>query len=80
MENWESVSSSYISNQLRNKRNWALATLMTVLSRLVDKGFLYCEKEGRSNSYRAAISETDYKECEGNLLLKNYSVILFKIW
>ncbi|MEK4209632.1 MULTISPECIES: BlaI/MecI/CopY family transcriptional regulator [Paenibacillus] len=61
------VSSSYISNQLRNKRNWALATLMTVLSRLVDKGFLYCEKEGRSNSYRAAISETDYKECEGKI-------------
>ncbi|OMD91403.1 MULTISPECIES: BlaI/MecI/CopY family transcriptional regulator [Paenibacillus] len=64
------VSSSYISDQLRNKRNWALATLMTVLSRLVDKGFLYCEKEGRSNSYRAAISETDYKECEGKSTLE----------
>lgn len=64
------VSSSYILDQLRGKRKWALATLMTVLSRLVEKGFVYCEKEGRSNSYRAAITETEYKESESRSTLE----------
>lgn len=64
------VSSSYILDQLRDKRNWALATLMTVLARLVEKGFLHCEKEGRNNTYRAAISEAKYKESEGKSTLE----------
>lgn len=64
------VSSSYILDQLRGKRNWALATLMTVLSRLVEKGFLQCKKEGRNNIYHAAISETEYKESEGKFTLE----------
>lgn len=63
------VSSSYILDQLSGKRDWVLSTLMTVLARLVKKGFLYCEKDGRSNSYRARISESDYKESEGKSTL-----------
>lgn len=43
--------------------------LMTVLSRLVDKGFLRCEKEGRNNRYSAVISEVEYKESEGRSTL-----------
>lgn len=66
----KSVSSSYILEQLHGKRKWALATLMTVLSRLVDKGFLHCVKEGRSNSYYAVISEEEYKESEGKSTLE----------
>lgn len=63
------VSSSYILEQLKDKRGWALATLMTVLSRLVDKGFLRCEKEGRSNRYSSLISEAEYKESESKSTL-----------
>lgn len=64
------VNSSYILDHMRDKRTWALATLMTVLTRLVEKGFLICGKEGRSNIYRAAISETEYKENEGRSTLE----------
>ncbi|MFM1650735.1 BlaI/MecI/CopY family transcriptional regulator [Brevibacillus sp. B_LB10_24] len=70
---WEAgkqVSSSYILERLRGKRKWALATLMTVLARLVEKGFLRCEKEGRSNSYQAVISEAEYKQSEGKSTLE----------
>lgn len=63
------VSSSYILELLKDKRDWALATLMTVLSRLVDKGFLRCEKEGRNNRYSPVISEAEYKESEGKSTL-----------
>jgi predicted transcriptional regulator len=70
---WKSgkpVNSSYILEQIRAKRTWALATLMTVLTRLVEKGFLVCEKKGRSNMYRAVISEDEYKESEGKSTLE----------
>lgn len=66
----EPVNSSWILEQLQGSRPWALATLMTVLSRLADKGFLICEKEGRGNLYRAAIGEADYKESEGKTMLE----------
>lgn len=65
----QTVSSSYILDQLRAKRNWSLPTLMTVLGRLVEKGFLICEKEGRNNRYYAAILESEYKESEGKSTL-----------
>jgi hypothetical protein len=35
----------------KGKRDWALDTLMTVLSRLCDKGYLLCEKRGWSNHF-----------------------------
>jgi len=64
------ISSTYISEQLQDKRKWALATLMTVLARLTEKGFLICEKEGRNNLYYAAIREDEYKENEGKSILE----------
>ncbi|MDR9855618.1 BlaI/MecI/CopY family transcriptional regulator [Paenibacillus sp. VCA1] len=65
----QSLNSSYILDQLRDKRNWSLPTLMTVLARLTEKGFLICEKEGRNNRYYPAISESEYKESEGKSTL-----------
>ncbi|WP_141502365.1 BlaI/MecI/CopY family transcriptional regulator [Paenibacillus luteus] len=67
--NGQLVSSSYILDQLRDKRKWSLPSLMTVLARLIDKGFLYCEKEGRYNRYCSAVSESEYKESEGKSTL-----------
>lgn len=68
-KNGQSLNSSYILDQLRDKRNWSLPTLMTVLARLTEKGFLSCEKEGRNNKYSAVISEEEYKESEGKSTL-----------
>lgn len=64
------VSASYVLTRLRDKRNWALATLMTVLTRLTEKGFLTCEKQGRNNLYRPIVSEEEYKASEGKSLLE----------
>ena len=38
----------------------APTTLLTFLQRLVDKGFLKMEKQGRSNSYTPLIKRQDY--------------------
>ena len=39
------------------------------LNRLVDKGYLACEKKGRGNLYRALIGEEEYKAAEGRGIL-----------
>lgn len=64
------VSSSYILEQLHGQRQWRLPTLMTVLNRLIDKGFLGCQKKGRNNEYYAVIPEEAYKEYEGKSVLE----------
>ena len=48
----EPVRSTYVQQQLKEQRDWSLPAVATALSRLVEKGFLSCEKEGRGNLYR----------------------------
>jgi len=64
------ISSTYILERLKGKRRWALATLMTVLSRLCAKGYLACEKQGRYNLYHAVLAEDKYKAFEGKSVLE----------
>lgn len=64
------VTSGYILEQLKGKRSWAQATLVTVLNRLVDKGFLACGKRGRVNQYRPVITEGAYRQAEGRTVLE----------
>ncbi len=64
------VSSSQVQLALRGKRDWALATLMTALDRLCNKGFLHREKQGRNNLYTALISQETYQQWEGQTMLE----------
>lgn len=42
-------------------RNWQKNTVTTLLSRLVEKGFLKTNKIGRRNEYTALVAEEDYQ-------------------
>ena len=64
------VNSQFISQGLEGKRDWQLASILTVLSRLVTKGFLEVERRGRNNYYVALISKQEYQESEGRELLE----------
>ena len=66
----EPVNSAYIQTALAGKRDWALPTTLTVLSRLCEKGFLSGEKQGRNNFYAARISEEAYRRSEGKTMLE----------
>ncbi len=69
----EPVSSTYIQERLKAKRDWALATLMTALSRLCEKGAVLCEKkQGRKNMYSAVLREDEYKETESKSFLQRF--------
>ena len=64
------VTSSYILKELQEKRKWQLSTLMTSLTRLVDKGFLICDRSTGTNLYSSLVSENDYKAKEGKHFLE----------
>lgn len=64
------VTSSHILQELQEKRKWQLSTLMTSLTRLVDKGFLICDRSTGTNLYSSLVSENDYKAKEGKHFLE----------
>ena len=66
----EPVTASSILEKVQQKRTWGLSTLMTVLGRLIEKGFLDCDKSTRTNIYSAKIEEKDYKKKEGRSFLE----------
>lgn len=52
---------------------WTKNTIITLLSRLVNKGFLKVQKIGRRNQYIAIVSEEQYKAAQTqNLIEKIY--------
>ena len=63
------VQSTYVHQQLKRSRGWALPAVITAMNRLIDKGFLACEKQGRSNWYRSLVSEQEYKAAEGRSVI-----------
>ena len=48
-------------------KDWKMTSVLTFLSRLCDKGFLSCTKEGRQNLYTPLVSEKDYRQRERRL-------------
>ena len=50
-------------------RTWQKNTVITLLSRLVEKGLLKTSKIGRRNEYTAIVSESDYQAAQTQTLL-----------
>ena len=50
-------------------RTWQKNTIITLLSRLVDKGFLKTNKIGHRNQYTAIVSASDYQTAQTQTLL-----------
>ena len=57
------VTSKEVISILKEKMDWKQATIKTLLGRLVEKGVINTEKEGRKFIYTANIEE---KEAVGN--------------
>lgn len=52
---------AFIMKELeKNAYEWKKNTVLTLLSRLINKGFLTIRKIGRRNEYTALVSEKDY--------------------
>ena len=55
--------------QLLAAKEWASTTLLALLSRLEEKGFVARQKQGRGYLYTAAVSRQDYLPVESRSLL-----------
>lgn len=53
----------------RTGRTWQKNTVITLLSRLVEKGMLRTSKIGRRNEYAAIVTEEDYQAAQTQRLL-----------
>lgn len=70
----QTLTSNQILEMFKEKRDWKLASVMTVLSRMAEKGFVNCDRSTRTNYYEAIISENEYKtKVSENLLKKMYN-------
>lgn len=63
------VTRPELDEKLRD-RGWAVTTINTYLSRLLDKGFLSCERQGKCNRYTPLIGEQEYLDCESRTFLE----------
>lgn len=60
------VSRSQIEQKLAPDHPIAQTTLLTLLSRLIEKGFLSADKQGRGRSYFPVISRQEYLAAQGS--------------
>ena len=63
------VSRITIEHSLQEKHPLAPTTILTLLTRLCEKGFLSLKKDGRSNLYEPLITEREYLACESRSFL-----------
>ena len=63
------MTSNEILDGVRDKYDWKLAGLMTFLARMVDKGYVYCDRSTRTNYYTAVVSQDQYKLQESESFL-----------
>ncbi len=63
------MTSGEILDDFNGNLSWKLSSLMTVLSRMADKGYVYCDRSTRTNYYTAIVSKEEYKTWESESLL-----------
>ena len=63
------VSRAAVEEALENTHPLAPTTILTLLTRLCEKGFLSIEKDGRTNLYRPLITEKEYLALESRSFL-----------
>jgi BlaI family penicillinase repressor len=68
---WEEapLTAAEVADRVPAARGWSLATVKTMLSRLLAKGVLAHEEDGRRYLYRPAIAREDYVAAESGRLL-----------
>ena len=66
------TTSAQIIEYLGEDNHWKPQTLLTVLARLTEKGYLNSERVGRERHYTALVSEADYLEVEASDFLNRY--------
>ena len=63
------VTVAQLLSMFEESKGWKTSTLSTLLSRLIDKGFLVKNAAGKANVYEPALSWEEYQKYEAQSLL-----------
>ncbi|HHW39532.1 MAG TPA: BlaI/MecI/CopY family transcriptional regulator [Bacillales bacterium] len=66
------ISTAMIMEQLGNERQWKAPTVIFLMLRLVERGYLRTEKEGKERSYFPLVGKEEYLELETEHFMKQY--------
>lgn len=66
------VTTTTLMKQLGNEKGWRLQTLVTLLNRLTERGFLRSEKLGKERTYYPCVKQDDYIQYETTLFVERY--------
>lgn len=63
-ENKPPMSTNDVMKVISEQKSWNISTLLTLLSRLIERGFLSSEKRGRERIYYPQVDREAYTEFE----------------
>ncbi len=66
------ITTNMIMEQLGNKRKWKAPTVISLMLRLVKRGFLRTEKSGKERIYFPLVTKEEYLEFETGNFMKHY--------
>jgi len=66
------ITTSAIMKLLENEREWKIQTVVSLMLRLVERGYLRSEKHGKERTYFPLISREDYLKFETGNFMKQY--------
>ena len=71
-ENEPPVTTNIIMHQLGHSREWKIQTVVSLMLRLVERGFLRSEKNGKERTYFPLIGKEEYLKFETGNFIKQY--------
>ena len=63
------ITTAEILEKLPKENSWKTTTVMTLVTRLIEKGILDVTKIGKLNHYSPKVTEEEYKEAQTNVFL-----------
>ena len=66
------ITTLQIMEQLDSEKDWKPQTVLTMLVRLIEKGFLKSQRVGRERNYTPSVQEQEYMQIETNDFMGRY--------
>lgn len=66
------ITTNMIMEQLGNQREWKAPTVISLMLRLVERGFLRTEKNGKERTYFPLVTKDEYLRYETGNFIKLY--------
>ena len=66
------ITTNMVMEQLGNEKGWKAPTVISLMKRMVNRGFLETEKDGKERIYFPLVSKEDYLKFETGNFMKQY--------